>query len=161
MVALIDLTGNNSIVNTDGFKSFASNELAKKNNITYDSNINIRDLYDISIHTKDKSTDDIDRFDELNRLILNYSKKVTRRVTKKEIVYKKDKYKSILSIVITKHEGLKIFTFKDISSFDIEKKFYEISKGNCKPLEMCTKIKNDEDLKYVSLIINEYLDKIL
>ena len=161
LLNLIDLTGKNSIIHTDGFKIFLNKEISKKQKIKYDLDINVRDLYPISIHTEDKDEIDVKRFNKLNDIILNHSKRISRRVTKKEIVYKKDKSKSIVSFIITKHEGIKIFTFKKIEDLDNERRFYSISKSNCKPLERCYKIKTDEDLNYISLIMKDYLDDVL
>ena len=76
-------------------------------------------------------------------------------------MYKKDKYRSILSFVITRFNGVKIFVFNDIEEFDDKNKFITISKKNCKPLEKCMKIQNDNDLEYVKSIITGYLAKIL
>lgn len=158
---MFDLTGKNSIIYTDDFKIFSKSELSKKQKVKYDLDINVRDLYPISIHTEDKDEKDVERFKKLNDIILNHNKRISRRVTKKEIVYKKDKSKSIVSFIITKHKGIKIFTFKEIEDLDIKRKFYTISKSNCKSLEKCSKIKTEDDLKYVSLIITDYLDKVL
>lgn len=76
-------------------------------------------------------------------------------------MYKKDKYKSILSFVITRFNGVKIFVFNDIEELDNKNKFITISKKNCKPLEKCMKIQNDSDLEYIKSIIMEYLKKVL
>lgn len=155
------MIGKNSVVHTDGFKRFVSEELEKEKNKKYDQDINIRDLYPIETHFENKKEEDIITFKELDKIILSSSNKVSRRVTKKEIVYKKDKYKSILSFVITRFNGVKIFVFNDIEEYDNDNRFITISKKNCKPLEKCMKIKNDNDLEYIKSIITEYLAKVL
>lgn len=161
LIMLNDLIGKNSVVNTLDFKNFVEKELEKEKNKVYDQEFNIRDLYPIEIHFEQKQKEDIERFELLNKMILSNSKRINRRVTKKEIVYKKDKAKSILSFIITKSEGIKMFAFNYIEEFDLESRFITISKKNCKPLEKCMKIKNDNDLEYIKMIIDKYLKKAL
>lgn len=69
--------------------------------------INIRDLYSNNIHTDNKREEDVERFKQLNDFLLNFNDRINRRVTKKEIVYKKDKCRSILTIQISKRGYLK------------------------------------------------------
>ncbi len=161
LVVLSDLIGKNSVAHTAKFKEFVDKELEKEKNKIYDQDINIRDLYPIETHFEKKKEEDIQHFKELDKIVLSNSKKISRRVTKKEIVYKKDKYRSILSFVITRFNGVKIFAFNDIEEFDNKNKFTTISKKNCKPLEKCMKIQNDNDLKYAKTIVTKYLTKIL
>lgn len=129
--------------------------------MVYDEDVNIRDLYPIDIHFKNKNKDDIERFNKLNDIILSNSDNISRRVTKKEIVYKKNKSRSILLFKLRTHGGINIFTFKDIEKYDVYNKFITISKKNCKPLEKCFCIESDEDLKYIELIIDKYLSIVL
>lgn len=135
--------------------------MEKEKNKIYDQDINIRDLYPIEIHFENKKEEDIYYFKELDKIVLSNSKKISRRVTKKEIVYKKNKSRSILSFAITKFRGVKVFTFDDIDEYDLEKRFITISKKNCKPLEKCMRIQNDDDFEYIKKIIDKYLDKVL
>lgn len=65
---------------------------------SYDEDINIRDLYSLEINISNKREFDISRFNLLNDFILEFSDNKTRRVTKEEIVYKKNKSKSIVTI---------------------------------------------------------------
>lgn len=65
---------------------------------SYDEDINIRDLYSLEINISNKREFDISRFNLLNDFILEFSDNKTRRVTKEEIVYKKNKLKSIVTI---------------------------------------------------------------
>ncbi|MDO4375805.1 MAG: hypothetical protein Q4C33_01350 [bacterium] len=127
----------------------------------YDLDANIRDLYPIEMHFENKQEKDINYFKELDRIILLKSKKINRRVIKKRIIYKKNKTKSILAFVITKFNGVKMFTFNIIEEIDAENKFKSISKKNRQLLEKCIKIQNDNDFEYVRNIIDKYLDKVL
>lgn len=161
LVSLNDLVGEHSVVHTKEFKEFAKEELEKKKNMVYDEDVNIRDLYPIDIHFNNKKKDDIERFNKLNDIILSNSDNISRRVTKKEIVYKKNKSRSILAFKIRAHGGINIFTFKDIEKYDVYNKFITISKKNCKPLEKCFCIKSDDDLKYIELVIDKYLSIVL
>ena len=160
LISLTDLIGKHSVIHTSSFKDFYNNELDRKKNKNFDENINIRDLYPIDIHLKDCNKNDLKRFNRLNEILLS-NDKISRRVTKKEIVYKKNKSRSIISFKIKKLGGINIFLFKDVEKIDAFKKFITISKKNCKPLEKFFCIENDDDLKYVELIIDKYLEKIL
>ena len=135
LLVLNDLRGKNSVVNTEEFHSFLIKEHDKKVNKKYDLDINIRDLYPIDIHTNNKSKENVDRFYQLNKFILSSNNRISRRVTKKEIVYKKDKSRSILSIQISKRDYLKVFVLEQIEQYDYNNSFKTISKGNCKPLK--------------------------
>ncbi len=159
LLVLKDLRGKNSIVNNFEFKEFVENEYRKKVNSNYDLDINIRDLYSLEIHTKNKNIEDIKRFNNLNEYILLLNSNISRRVTKKEIVYKKNKSKSIISIQISKRKYLKIFLLKDIEAFDNENRFITISKSNCKTLQKLFKIVNDDDLAYIKDILLKYINK--
>lgn len=66
-VVLNDLRGTESIINTATFKDFVTREYNKEENKIYDTNINIRDLHSIDIHTNDKRKEEIERFNILNR----------------------------------------------------------------------------------------------
>lgn len=114
----------------------------------------------MDLHTEDKDSKDIIRFFKLNDIILKNNNRISRRVTKKEIVYKKDKSRSIVTIQILKNGGLNLFLSNKLSSLDNEKKFITISKSNCKTLDSCFKIINDDDLKYIESVITDYLDNI-
>lgn len=155
------MRGRNSVVHTDEFKQFLIEEHNNEQNKEYDSDINIRDLYPLDIHTTDKRIDDVNRFNNINDLILKHDNRISRRVTKKEIVYKKDKSRSVISIQISKRNYLKVFMLPDVEEFDLYNKFNVISKGNCKPLERLLLIKEDQDLDYLKLIIDKYIDKVL
>lgn len=135
--------------------------MAKEKNKLYDSNINIRDLYPISIHTDEKKIEDINLFYELNDIILNLNDRISRRVTKREIVYKKDKSKSIIAIKITKNDNIRIFMLPIVDKFDINKQFNMIPKPSNKPLCKYIKISNNEDINYFKLIIINYIDYVL
>ena len=158
LISLNDLVGKHSVIHTDEFKNFYKEEIENKNNKTFDENINIRDLYPLEDHFKNKKLDDINRFNKLNEIILSTSDRISRRVTKKEIVYKKDKFRSIVSFKIKRYGGINIFLFKNVEEVDEFNKFITISKKNCKPLEKCFCIESDEDFKYIKLIIDKYLN---
>lgn len=160
-LVLKDFRGKNSIVNSFKFKEFVENECNKKLKKNYDLDINIRDLYPIDIHTNNKDIDDIKRFNNLNEYILLLNSNISRRVTKKEIVYKKNKSKSIITIQISKRKYLKIFLLNAIEEFDIENRFITISKNNCKSLQKLFKVECDNDLIYIKEILLKYIKKIL
>lgn len=160
-MSLNDFRGKNSIINTEQFKNFVNEERNKVIHKKYDTDINIRDLYPINIHIDNKRKEDIDHFNQLNDFILNFNDRVSRRVTKKEIVYKKDKSRSILTIQISKRGYLKTFVLPCVEKYDFLHLFKTISKSNCKPLEKLILIKDDKDLKYLIEIIKQYLKKVL
>lgn len=149
------------MVNTEEFHSFVMKEHDKKVNKKYDLDFNIRDLYTIDIHTNNKQKENVERFYKLNKFILSINNIISRRVTKKEIVYKKDKSRSILSVQISKRDYLKVFALEQIEQYDYDNSFKTISKGNCKPLKKLIIIKNDSDLKYLFEVIKKYLKKVL
>lgn len=143
------------------YQNYLTIEMLKEKNKLYDSNINIRDLYPISIHTNEKKIEDINLFYELNDIILNLNDRISRRVTKREIVYKKDKSKSIIAIKITKNDNIRIFMLPIVDKFDINKQFNMIPKASNKPLCKYIKISNNEDINYFKLIIIDYIDYVL
>ncbi|MDO4962669.1 MAG: hypothetical protein Q4E75_01000 [bacterium] len=154
-----DLYGKKSIRNTLEFKQYMNKEIAKRKNVIYD--MNVVDLYPIEKHYDNRPQIDIDRFNQLNDIILSISPKLCRRVTKKEIVYKKNRIKNVISIIFTKNQGLKIFVNNEMENFDINENFFTISKGNRKPLEKCMKIMTEEDFSYIKKALKNYLDKII
>lgn len=162
LLLLKDLIGKNSIKNSDTFRVFMDRELSKEKNKVYDSDINIRDLYSLDLHITNKNKDYVNTFYKLNDLILSYNThRITRRITKKEIVYKKDKVRSIISIMISKNVGVKIFLLPLIDEIDKEKRFITISSSNRKPLEKKFNIINDDDYKYIEHLLYKYLDVTL
>lgn len=126
LISLTDLVGQNSIIHTKEFKEFVKKERIKEQNRKYDNNINIRDLHPSETQFEAKKEEDIDRFKILNDLILSNNKRFSRRVTKKEIVYKKDKSRCIVSFIITKKSGIKMFALVSIEEFDYKNKFITI-----------------------------------
>ena len=161
LIIVKDYRGVDSIINKQEFKEYVKEEYEKYKNISYDLDYNIRDLYDIKIHTENKNDEDIERFNELNKIILSSNSRISRRVTKKEIVYKKDKSLSIISIQISKRNYLKLFIKERIKEFDEYSKFSEIPKSNCKPLNYMMKVKDAEELKYAIEKIRKYIQKVL
>lgn len=161
LLSLNDFRGKNSVVNTDDFKNFVNEERNRVINKKYDMDINIRDLYSINIHTDNKREEDIERFKKLNDFVLNFNDRINRRVTKREIVYKKDKCRSILTIQISKRGYLKVFALPCIEKYDFLHSFKTISKSNCKPLEKLILIKENKDLEYLIEIIKQYLKNVL
>lgn len=161
LLILNDFRGKNSVIHTKEFKQFLVEEHSKEEFKKYDTDINIRDLYPIKIHYENKNPIDIERFCKLNNIILKCNDRISRRVTKKEIVYKKDKSRSILSIQICKSKYLKIFVLPIIENFDKDAKFKTISKSNNKPLDRLFKIKSEEDYVYIVPIIKKYITKVL
>lgn len=159
---LKDLIGKNSVKNSDAFRVFMERELSKEKNKIYDPDINIRDLYSLDIHITNKNKDYVNTFYKLNELILSYNtRRITRRITKKEIVYKKDKVRSIISIMISKNVGVKIFLLPLRDEIDKEKRFITISSSNRKPLEKTFNINDDDDYKYIECLLYKYLDVVL
>lgn len=156
-----DFRGYNSIIHNDTFKEYAKSEKGRCLYRMYDDNINIRDLYPLEIHLKDKRELDIIRFKDLNDYILKINKRISRRVTKREIVYKKDKSLSIITIQICKRGYLKVFLNNKIIEIDNKNKFETIPKSNCKPLEQRMKIYTDEDISYLKNILKEYVKRTL
>lgn len=159
LIVLYDLNGKYSIINQPSFEEFVNQENLRIQNIHYDMDIHIRDLYSVDEYYNNCKAEDIANFKILNDFILS-SYSLDRRINKKEIVYKKDKIRNIISFKISKYAGLKIFLLKDCVAFDFLNKFSIISKGNCKLLEMYYKIQNQEDINYVKQILNDYIVKI-
>ena len=143
------------------YQNYLTTEMEKEKNKLYDSNINIRDLYPISIHTDEKKLEDINLFYKLNDIILNLNDRISRRVTKREIVYKKDKSKSIVAIKITKSDNIRIFMLPIADKFDTNKRFNTTPKASNKPLCKYIKISNNEDIDYFKLIIINYINYVL
>lgn len=161
LIIVKDYRGVDSIINKQEFKEYVKEEYEKYKNISYDLDYNIRDLYDIKIHTENKNVEDVERFNELNKIILSLNSRISRRVTKKKIVYKKDKSLSIISVQISKRNYLKLFVKEYIKEFDEYMKFIEIPKSNCKPLNYMMKVRNAEELKYAIEKIRKYIQKVL
>ena len=161
LLSLNDFRGKKSVVNTEEFKDFVKEERNRVIYKKYDMDINIRDLYPINIHTDNKREEDVERFNQLNIFLLNFNDRINRRVTKKEIVYKKDKCRSILTIQISKRGYLKVFALPCIEKYDFLHLFKTIAKSNCKPLEKLILIKEDKDLKYLIETIKQYLKDVL
>lgn len=132
-VLLKDLRGTNSLYNEEAYREFYDCEMVKLQYKTYDEDIHIRDLYPLEIHTSNKRKIDINRFNLLNDFILGFSDNITRRVTKKEIVYKKNKSKSIVTISIKK-DYINIYTLSNIEKFDINKKILGVAGTSRKPM---------------------------
>ena len=111
LLSLNDFRDRKSVVNTEEFKDFVKEERNRAIYKKYDMDINIRDFYPINIHTDNKREEDVERFNQLNIFLLNFNDRINRRVTKKEIVYKKDKCRSILTIQISKRGYLKVLHY--------------------------------------------------
>ena len=79
----------------------------------------------------------------------------------REIVYKKDKSKSIISLRISKKGYIKFFTNENIDELDIDNKFNTVPEKSNKPLNKVLKIYDDNDYKYIETIVFKYLDKVL
>ena len=154
-VLLKDLRGTNSLCNDEAYQEFYDEEIARFQNKTYDEDIHIKDLYPLGIHTSNKRKIDINRFNLLNDFILGFSDKITRRVTKKEIVYKKKKSKSIVTISIKK-DYINIYTLSNIEKFDINKKTLDVAGTSRKPMNKRLIINNEEDMYYARKILKSY-----
>ena len=115
------------------YNSFLIDEQQKKENKKFDNDINLRDLYPISIHTKNKQECNLEMFNVINDLILN-NKSIFRRVTKKQIVYKNKKTKSIIGIKLTNYKGIKVYTLPSVKELDIENRFIDVPSKCLKPL---------------------------
>lgn len=154
-IVLKDLKGSNSFCNSDQYKEFYNDEISNLKNKRYDLNVNIRDLYPLSIHIDNKNEKDINRFNVLNDLILGLDDRISRRVVKKEIVYKKNKSKSIIAIRIF-NDYLNVYMSDLVEDIDFKNKASVLAKSNRKPLDRVFIIKNDNDIEYVSDIIKGY-----
>lgn len=161
LIVLDGLILKTSTIDDEKFKQYVEKEHTKNNNKKYDLNYRLRDLYPLTIHTQNKKVEDVKIFFELNDFILEQTNRITRRITKKEIVYKKDKSKSIINIRITQKSHVNLFLSEDVIQFDKEKLFKKISKANNKPLDECMKIMNQKDLEYAEQIIEKYIKKII
>lgn len=139
------------------YQNFLKCELGKEMKKNYDLDINIRDLYPIDIHIQNKDKYDIQLFNKLNEFILLYDKRISRRITKKSIVYKKDKSKSILSIELTKTEHIKIYILLDEFSDDKLKRFVKISHNTKAPFKRCMTVNDEDDLNYLINLLKNYL----
>ena len=140
------------------YQIFLESELNKKTKKNYDLDINIRDLYPLDVHTKNKKECDIELFNNLNKFVLSYDKRISRRITKKTIVYKKDRSRSILSVDITKTEHLKLFILSKQLKHDTKEKFVEISLNSKMPFKSCMTINDNNDLKYAIKLLKKYLN---
>ncbi|MGN1000323.1 MAG: hypothetical protein ACI4OG_00090 [Bacilli bacterium] len=154
-VLLKDLREANSLCNDEVYQEFYDSEVKRLQNKSYDENIHIRDLYPLEIHTNKKRKIDVNRFNLLNDFILGFSNNITRRVTKKEIVYKKNKSKSIVTISIKK-DYINIYTLSNIERFDINKKLLDVAERSRKPMNKRLIINNEEDMYYAQKILKSY-----
>lgn len=154
-VLLKDLKGTNSLYNDEAYQEFYDEEIERMQHKTYDEDIHIRDLYPLEIHTYQKKEIEINRFNLLNDFILGFSDNITRRVTKKEIVYKKNKSKNIVTISIKK-DYINIYTLSNIERFDINKKILDVAERNRKPMNKRLIINNEEDIYYAQKILKSY-----
>lgn len=154
-VLLKNLRGTNSLCNDIAYQEFYDSEIARFQNKTYDEDIHIRDLYPLEIHTSNKREIDISRFNLLNDFILGSSDNITRRVTKKEIVYKKNKSKNIVTISIKK-DYINLYTLSDIERFDINEKLLDVAETSRKPMNKRLIINSEEDMDYVQKILKSY-----
>lgn len=154
-VLLKDLRGTNSLCNDEAYQEFYDEEIARFQNKTYDEDIHIRDLYPLEIHTDNKREIDINRFNLLNDFILGSSDNITRRVTKKEIVYKKNKSKSIVTMSIKK-DYINLYTLSDIERFDIKERLEDVPEKSRKPMNKKLIITNEEDMYYAQSILKNY-----
>lgn len=138
------------------YQNFLKCELGKKMKKNYDLDINIRDLYPIDIHIQNKDKYDIQLFNKLNEFILLYDKIISRRITKKSIVYKKNRSKSILLIELTKTKHIKLYILLDEFSEDKLKRFIKISYSSKIPFKRCMTINDEKDLKYAIKLLRNY-----
>jgi len=156
-IILKDLRGKNSLCSSTEYKNFYDEEINNLKHKQYDLDINIRDLYPLSIHTDNKRKIDIDRFNHLDKLILGLDDRITRRVVKKEIVYKKNKCKNIIAIKIF-NEYINVYMSDLVEQIDYKNKVSVLAKSNRKPLDRVFMIESDKDIKYVSEIIKDYME---
>ena len=154
-VLLKDLRGSNSLCNDLAYKDYYESEVSRFQNKTYDEDIHIRDLYPLEIHTSNKREIDINRFNLLNDFILGSSDNITRRVTKKEIVYKKNKAKSIVTISIKK-DYINLYTLSNIERFDINERMEDVPEKSRKPMNKKLIITSEEDMYYAQSILKNY-----
>ena len=154
-VLLKDLRGANSLCNDIAYQEFYDSEIARFQNKTYDEDIHIRDLYPLEIHTSNKREIDINRFNLLNDFILGSSDNITRRVTKKEIVYKKNKAKSIVTMSIKK-DYINLYTLSNIERFDINERMEDVPEKSRKPMNKKLIITSEEDMYYAQSILKNY-----
>lgn len=154
-ILLKDLRGTNSLCNDLAYRDYYESEIARFQNKTYDEDIHIRDLYPLEIHTNNKREIDISRFNLLNDFILGSSDNITRRVTKKEIVYKKNKAKSIVTMSIKK-DYINLYTLSNIERFDINERMEDVPENSRKPMNKKLIITNEEDMYYAQRILKNY-----
>lgn len=154
-VLLKDLRGSNSLCNDLAYKDYYESEVSRFQNKTYDEDIHIRDLYPLEIHTSNKREIDINRFNLLNDFILGSSDNITRRVTKKEIVYKKNKAKSIVTMSIKK-DYINLYTLSNIERFDINERMEDVPEKSRKPMNKKLIITSEEDMYYAQSILKNY-----
>lgn len=153
----------NKFLNSQYFQNFKKQEVenTKNHNFKIYEDYNIRDLYPIEQHLCNKSDLIKKWFNELNKLILESNIRINRRVTKREIVYKKDKIKSIISLVLSQKGYVKLFISSKVTLIDEEVKFFIIPKGYCKPLERCLIIDNETTFNYAKSHLIKYIDLIM
>ena len=154
-VLLKDLRGINSLCNDEAYQEFYDEKIARLQHKTYDEDIHIRDLYPLEIHTSQKREIEIIRFNLLNDFILGSSDNITRRVTKREIVYKKNKSKSIITISIKK-DYINLYALSDVERFDINEKLEDVPEKSRKPMNKQLIITSEEDMYYAQKILKNY-----
>ena len=156
LIALVDLYGKDSIINDPKFQKFLKNQTQLIEQRTYEKVVK-DDLCNIESHLKKCSYDGRLLFNDLNRQILR-RKKITRRVLKKNIVYKNE-FLNILAIKIINRNGhFNISARSDISKYDTDNRFITYL-DKTQPLKKYFTIKNKEDLIYVKTIIKPYISQ--
>lgn len=151
------------IINSKDFSNFLQMQYEGKKFIRY--NDSIRDLYPLEYHTSNKRIEDVNRFNELNGLILDKNKIlsneniITRRVTKKKIVYKKNKVNNIIAISIFKGY-LNLYFSSIIEKYDDKNEVKIISERTCTNLDRVLVIKTNEDIIYAKGLLENYINEL-
>lgn len=142
-------------------ENYIDREDQRLERIKYDTDINIRDTYPLEKYIENKNSIDISHFNILNDMILNFNSRITRRVTKKRIVYKIDKCKNIVAIDIKKINYINLFFAPSIIDKKYDDVLVKVPENSRMPL--CRKfiIKDASGLDLAKEMLDEYLKKAI
>lgn len=161
LIVIKDFIGANSVINTNDFIDYSKKERDRFLYREIDYSSNIIDLYPLESHLSNKNESDVMLFNKLNDFILSYSNRINRRVTKKAIVYKKDKCKNIISIRISSIKHIIVYVSDDIYECDCNLNIIDIKSQSYIPFKKVIYINNISELSSLIMSLTKYLNKSL
>ena len=143
LIVIKDFIGANSVINTNDFIDYSKKERDRFLYREIDYSSNIIDLYPLESHLSNKNESDV------------------IRVTKKAIVYKKDKCKNIISIRISSIKHIIVYVSDDIYKCDCNLNIIDIKSQSYIPFKKVIYINNISELSSLIMSLTKYLNKSL